>query len=435
MKEIPEIPPFSDELKRYWQSHINGEMSETEKEVRQKGTLLIKVAAGSQSFGLATATSDVDIHGVYILNDEERLKHDAPSQIADKMNNEVYWDITKFLAELNAANPQSLEMLYAPRHCVFEGWDLLLLIREKFDFITMRCDKSFGEYARGQVDRARGLNKKVFDPQPEARPRFVDFIFVLDGNLATPLMKWIEKNYRGKPEEVQRWFSLSRIDHADSTFALYFQKKPLIIKIREAARKLLSKVFSGVRQLPEHNWRWAYGVVRDVNKSDDILTNSIPKGLTPVAHLFVNRNDFAMKCKKWHQYWDWVKFRNEERYNTTLKHGQGYDAKNIMHCVRLLQTAYGIATEHTVPVYRAGSNVSSRVCIEYNKHPYDNDRDFLLAIKNGEWTFDDIITYIGELGKEVSREFAKSGIKEKAYTPEEIDSFVIYLANVVHGKH
>ena len=56
-----DMPNFSDELKRYWLGHLNGEMSETEKRVREKGILLIKVAAGSQSFGLATETSDVDI--------------------------------------------------------------------------------------------------------------------------------------------------------------------------------------------------------------------------------------------------------------------------------------------------------------------------------------------------------------------------------------
>ena len=66
--------------------------------------------------------------------------------------------------------------------------------------------------------------------------------------------------------------------------------------------------------------------------------------------------------------------------------------------------------------------------MDYNKHPYSNDRDFLLAIKNGDWTFDDIIEYIGELGKEVNKAFAESGLKEKAYTPEEIDKFSVELA-------
>ncbi len=431
---IPEIPPFSEELGRYWNDQVaTGAMTETEISVREKGRLLVKVAAGSQSFGLSTATSDVDIHGVYVLFSSERIKHEAPMQIADKTNDEVYWDITKFLTELNAANPQALEMLYAPRHCVFVGWEFLQEIRSRFDFLTMRCNKSFCEYARGQVDRAKGLNKKVFDPQPKDRPRFVDFIYVLDGNLATPLMTWIPQHYSGNPEDVQRWFSIARIDHADSTYAMYYQKKPFLISVREIVRKCLSKLVKQVRQLPEHTWRWGYGVVRDVNRSDDVQTNSIPKGLTPVAHIFVNRNDFTRKCKKWHEYWDWVQRRNEERYNTTIKHGQGYDAKNIMHCVRLLLTAYGIATEHTVPVYRADKNICTKVCMEYNKHPYDNDRDFLLAIKRGEWSFEDVINYIDALGKTVSDAFAASGMKSDSYTPEDIDKFAISVANRVLG--
>lgn len=411
MAKIPDLPPFSDALREYWEGHLRGEMSETERRVREKGRLLVKVAAGSQSFGLATSTSDVDIHGVYVLDWWQRIRHDAPMQIANDSNDEVYWEITKFLTELNSANPQALEMLYAPKHCVFEGEDVLKWIRSHWDFLTKRCDKSFCEYARGQVSRAKGLNKKVFDPQPETRPRFVDFIYVLDGNLATPLMEWVAREYPTQtPEEAQKWLSVAKIDHADNTYAVYRQDP--------AEGYTLSD--DGVIMRPEHTWRWAYGVVRDVNKSDDIQCNSIPKGLTPVAHIYINRNDFTVKCKKWHQYWDWVKMRNPERYNTTIKHGQGYDAKNIMHCVRLLLTAYGIATEHTVPVYRADRDTCTRICLEQNKHPYPNDRDFLLAIKNGEWTFDEIIAYIDALGAEVNRAFA-SWERDEAYTPDEMD--------------
>lgn len=407
MAKIPDLPPFSDALREYWEGHLRGEMSETERRVREKGRVLVKVAAGSQSFGLATSTSDVDIHGVYVLDWWQRIRHDAPMQIANESNDEVYWEITKFLTELNSANPQALEMLYAPKHCVFEGEDVLKWIRSHWDFLTKRCDKSFCEYARGQVSRAKGLNKKVFDPQPETRPRFVDFIYVLDGNLATPLMEWVAREYPGEtPEDAQKWLSVSKIDHADNTYAVYHQPKPQLAASENS---------------PEHTWRWAYGVVRDVNKSDDIQCNSIPKGLTPVAHIYINRNDFTVKCKKWHQYWDWVKMRNPERYNTTIKHGQGYDAKNIMHCVRLLLTAYGIATEHTVPVYRADRDTCTRICLEQNMHPYSNDRDFLLAIKNGEWTFDEIIAYIDALGAEVNRAFA-SWERDEAYTPDEMDN-------------
>lgn len=432
MNLIPDLPDFSSELETYWNKEVfSPEMSETEQRVIEKGKLVIKVAAGSQSFGLATATSDVDIHGVYVLNWSERVRHDAPTQIADEMNNEVYWDITKFLAELNNANPQALEMLYAPRHCVFRGWELLEEIRSRYDFLTKRCNKSFGEYARGQVDKATGLNKKVFDPQPKERYRFVNFIYVLENNRAVPLLEWTAEHFHGKPEEVQKWFALAKIDHADSTYALYRQRRSPFIMAKIFAVECLRKVFPSIKSVPEHTWRWAYGAVRDPAKSDDVQLNSIPKGNKPIAHIFVNRNDFKMKCKKWFQYWDWVKRRNEERYNTTLQHGQGYDAKNIMHCVRLLQTAYGIATEQTVPVYRADKAICKVVAQDCNKHPYENDRDFLLAIKRGEWTFDDIIAYINAVATEVDEAFKKSSLKETGYTPAEMDAYAIDIATRV----
>ena len=366
----------------------------TRADVEKYGQVIVEAITGSQSFGLATPTSDVDYHGVYVLNEEQRILYNAPDEIGDEKNNTVYWELSKFLYLLNSANPQALELLYSPESCVKIGLALLRKIRSEMDFITMRCKDSFVEYARGQICRAKGLNKKIWNPQPEQRPRFVDFIYVLEGNLATPLMTWISVHYQGNPDDVQKWFSISKVDHADSIYALYYQPKP---------------VLAASEKVPEHEWRWAYGVVRDVNKSDDVQCNSIPKGLTPVAHIFVNRNDFAKKCKLWHEYWDWVKRRNAERYNQTLQHGQGYDAKNMMHCMRLLHTAKDIATKNTVVVDRT------------------TERDFLLGVKKGSHSYEEAMAYVENLSNEVIEAFKVSGLKSESYTMEELGQYLLSI--------
>lgn len=393
----------------YVENHKKGVMSDTERRVHEHGVLIAKVVAGSQSFGLDGPESDVDIHGVYIAGPMEWLRHDFSDQIADEQNNEVYWEITKFLRELNSANPQALEMLYAPDKCILEGKWFFKWLLERYNFLTKRCDKSFCEYARGQVNRATGLNKKVFKPKPEGTPKVLDYCYVFDmeSGHAVPVKEWLVKYHSNDdygPD--QKWYSLAAIDHLDMGYALYGQP----MDKRHS--------FSGE---PEHEWRWAYGIVRDEDESMDIQLNSIPKGQPVLGMMFFNRNAFSKECKERAQYRDWVKKRNPERYNQTIQHGQGYDAKNMMHCVRLLQTAYGIAKDHTVPVYRGDTNLSNEIVMEANKHPYPNDREFLLGIKRGEWTFDEIIHYIDELGKVVSEEFAKSNLPENSYSPAEMD--------------
>jgi len=369
--------------------------------VEKYGKVVVEAVVGSQSFGLATPTSDVDVHGVFILGDEQKLRYNAPDEIADKKNNTVYWELSKFLYLLNNANPQALELLYSPEHCIRLGKDLLDKIRSDMDFLTMRCKSSFIEYARGQISRAKGLNKKIWNPMPEEKPRLVQYIYVLEDNLAVPLLDWIGKHYPGvKPTIYQKWFAISAIDHADSIYAMYIQ----------------DGINSYHGDIPEHEWRWAYGVVRDVDKSEDVQLNSIPKGLQPVAHIAVNRNAFAKDCKKWAEYWEWVKKRNSERYETTIKHGQGYDAKNMMHCIRLLLTARDIPTKHTIVVDRTEA------------------RDFLLGIKGGSHTYDAAMEYVERLATETADAFDRSGLKTESYSMEELSDYLVGLHKWINGQ-
>jgi len=366
--------------------------TETENKVRETGTLIIKVISGSTSFGLNTPTSDQDIRGVYILPWEDRLRQDIGDQIADKTNDETYWEITKFFRELSRANPQALEMLYSPDRCIIEGKEFLEKIREEMDFVTRRCEKTFVEYAKGQISRARGMNKKVFKPKPEEPPQVLDYCYVpMPNGGAIPVKEWLKTHKDDDYGSDQKWYAIAAIDHIDNGFAIYGQPK-------------------SERDIPgqnEHEWRWAYGIVRNEETSGDVQLNSIPKGKPVLGYMVFNRNAYSKEFKERAEYKEWVAKRNPERYNTTIQHGQGYDAKNMMHCVRLLFTARDIATMHRVVVDRT------------------EQREFLLNIKQGGWKYDDILEYSENLVNEVTKLFACSGLRETEYTTMEIDDYTI----------
>ena len=374
--------------------------TETETKVRAIGTLVFKVISGSTSFGLNTPTSDIDIRGVYILPWKDRLRQDAPQQIADSTNDETYWEITKFFHELAKANPQALEMLYSSDDCILEGKEFLEKVRSEMDFITMRCEKTFVEYAKGQIARARGLNKKVFNPQAAFQPKVLDYCYVLaiEGRgVAIPFKEWLQTHKDDDYGNDQKWYTLAAIDHIDMGYAIYGQPKSE----------------RNVPNLDEHDWRWAYGIVRNEETSGDIQLNSIPKGKPVLGYMVYNKNAYSKACKEHAEFLVWEKKRNPERYETTLAHGQGYDAKNMMHCVRLLHTARDIAMCHKVIVNRR------------------HERDFLLNIKNGGWKYDDILTYAEKLVDEVHVLFANSNLRADDYTVKEIDDYTISVIESV----
>lgn len=344
-------------------------------ELKRSGWIIMEAVVGSQSFGLATEKSDVDVRGVFVLPMEERVSYSAFDQVADEKNNNVYWELKKFLQLLREGNPSALEFLNSPSRCVRLG-------QEWFDFIpkdiwvTERCAKSFLEYAKNQLSRAYGLNKKVFNPWPEEPPRVLDYCYVLENNLAVPFRDWIKshRRYRGDVEDEQKYYALAAIDHATDTYALYWEDVPLD-RIEIAA--------------PEHEWRWAYGVVSGED-ANDIQLHSIPKTAYQAGILVFGRNAYSHDCSEHTKYWKWVKDRNPERYEETVRHGQGYDAKNTMHCIRLLMTAKRLAE-------------TGRVQVDWT-----SEREYLLAIKAGKFTYEEMMAKSDALVAEVAEAFRKS---------------------------
>lgn len=69
---------------------------------------------GSRAYGLATEISDVDRRGFYLPPaDIEWSLAGVPEQLEND-NEEVYWEIEKFLRLALKANPNALECLYSP---------------------------------------------------------------------------------------------------------------------------------------------------------------------------------------------------------------------------------------------------------------------------------------------------------------------------------
>src|SRR5438128_11237497 len=76
-----------------------------------------RVVIGSRAYGLHTATSDFDLRGWYLAPTQAflHLTESPPEQLefaVSHTDNEVYWELRKYLKLLVDCNPTLLETLY-----------------------------------------------------------------------------------------------------------------------------------------------------------------------------------------------------------------------------------------------------------------------------------------------------------------------------------
>jgi predicted nucleotidyltransferase len=86
--------------------------------VKEKNLLIFEAITGSKSYGLDTPTSDTDIRGVYVVPKAMYYSLEYPEQVSNETNDVVYYELRRFMELLFKNNPNIMEMLGVPEHCV-----------------------------------------------------------------------------------------------------------------------------------------------------------------------------------------------------------------------------------------------------------------------------------------------------------------------------
>lgn len=97
--------------------------------------------------------------------------------------------------------------------------------------------------------------------------------------------------------------------------------------------------------------------------------------------------------KHWEQYNEWKKTRNPKR--AALEEKFGYDCKHASHLVRLLRMCREILIDHKVVVKRP-------------------DREEILSVKNGLWTYDELIEWAETQERELDELYVTSTLQKEA---------------------
>lgn len=336
--------------------------------VRERDFLLFDAVAGSHAFGTAVERSDEDRRGVFVAPLSVLGGLDELEQVSDEKGDEVYYELRRFGELLLKNNPNAMEMLAYPEDCLRFKHPAFDLLESKI-FLSKLCGQTFAGYAMGQIRKARGLNKKIVNPQPKERKPLLEFCFVLEGQGTLSLVDWLG----------QRGFSMKQCGlvaarHAPQVYAIFHDPRGTL-----GYRGILSP------------------------KGDAALVcSSVPHEAEPVGWMTCNRDAFKAHCRDHREYWEWVELRNEERYLTNSEHGRGYDSKNLMHTLRLLDMAEEIATEGVIRVRRP-------------------NREFLLQVRRGEFAYEELVARAEEQLVRVEAAFEACELPERPDRDRVID--------------
>jgi predicted nucleotidyltransferase len=335
----------------------------TVQEVEKQGILIYKVIRGSHAYGTNLPSSDTDYSGIYLQSLDDILGFGYRDQVNDSKNDIVYYEIRRFLELLASNNPTVLELLNISEDCIVYKHPVMdMILENKEKFITKNCRNSFGGYARQQISKAQGLNKKMnWEQSQVTRKGPLDFCYVIEGQKTIPLIDFLKQN-----EIDQKYCGLSKIPHARDMYALFFDSN------------LESSI--GFR-----------GIV--VENSNKIRLSNIPKDMQHTCIFYYNEDGYSMHCRKYKEYEEWLKNRNTQRYVEIENHQQSIDGKNMMHTRRLLDMAKEIALGQGINVRRPNA-------------------DFLISIRQGKVNLEDLIQHAEDEIKEIDKLYIESNLPD-----------------------
>ena len=372
--------------------------------IRNDGRLLYEYIRGSHLYGLNNEDSDVDTSGVFVCTSDELFGcYGYKSQVSDTRHDNTWFEIGELIRLLQKSNPTVLEALFVPEDKILGSVHPLMqmVIDCREQFISKQCFHPFFGYAKSQIEKARGLNKKIVNPITERLTPY-DFIYTFKGQGSTKFRDWLAN--RGLHQEycglvnVPNMYEIygvyydfgahvaARQDWEDDTTFLsyaceYYKKRD----IEETKDQLGETAPIGYR-----------GVI-DAEEGNELRLSSVEdKHTRPVCFISYNKDGYSTHCRQYAEYQEWVRERNPRRYESNLD--KNYDSKNMMHCFRLMHMATEIAEGKGMILQRTW------------------DRQFLMDVRNHKYEYDKIIEML-ERDKELMNQLMEqSTIREKIDT-------------------
>lgn len=374
----------------------------TTQEVKDSGLLAYEFVRGSTLYNTnIEGVSDVDYGGVYIAPTETLLglPENYEPQVSDEKHDTTYYELGRWVELLMKANPNALESLFAPRDKVVGDIHpaIQLIIDNRDLFVTKEAIKSTSGYAFSQIKRATGRNKKCVQPVLE-RKEVLDFCYTFKGQGSQSM-----KEFLAEYGLDQKYCGLVNIPNMKDTYGVYYDfaaylhfedldditKRNIVFKSGLVDVNDVDKIFN---RMDNKEFFGYSGIVHPEGKSNEVRLSSIPKGEVPICFMTYNQNGYESHCKKYKEYQEWLKNRNEIRFASNGN--SNYDRKNMAHTIRLLHMGKELAENKGFNVVRTW------------------DRDMILDIRNGKYTYEEIMEYANTVYNEMMLSYNTCSLPE-----------------------
>ena len=419
----------------------------TIEEAKKRGLIAYTYKRGSHSQNLNGPDSDEDFGGVYFAPYDSvlGLGYDYEEEISDEKHDETYWEFGKWMSLIAKGNPSALESLFVPREMVvgYVGPEIQSVIEKRDQFISKEVVKALAGYAFNQIKKARGLGKKIVNPVTE-RKDVLDFCHTFKGQGSQPIKEFLAENHLD-----QKYCGLVNIPNMPDVYGVYYDwaayfhfenidwyggegkfypnedgnggiyehygvKTPFNKFIKERKNKNDERPEGSeiYKRITDKEFFGYGGIVQpdEIDRSNTVRLSSIPKGEHPICFMTYNKDAYTCHCREYREYQEWVENRNQKRYSKAVE--AGYNQKNMCHCIRLLTMAKEISEGKGFKLWRT------------------DDRDFLMGIKNGDYTYEYLIDYAEKLLKEVEENLPKCNL------PDQVDKdYVSNLTGVLRKAH
>jgi hypothetical protein len=384
--------------------------------LKEHNLIVYEYIRGSKLHGIAGPDSDTDIGGVYVAPEDVMFGFDSDYErtVSDDKGDTTYFELRTYCELLNKSNPNALESLFVPDNLILYCDPVFkeMFLNNKNKFLSQDAFPGMIGYAKSQIYKARGLNKKIVNPITE-RKGVLDFCYVPWGQGSKKVKDWLYDNGL-----KQKYCGLVALPNMHDLYGLYYDWGTHLIceygadlknktNLREVWGKLCNEMNENIdvgeyepcfastfevwglgrgeflteyEDFVKHTEHYGFtGIVSETEDSNEVRVCTVPKNLKPLIYMTYNKSGYESHCRDYKDYKEWEQKRNPVRYESNLN--KNYDGKNMSECMRLTTMALELAETGEYNIVRT------------------TDREFLLNIRAHKYEYDIILNMAEEISK------------------------------------